>query len=233
VRRREGAKLPARRASLRSRRGITSAGVISIWLGLSLIAIGGQAFWSLFQSMLHSDNLEIITYQVLRGPGSSTYLVVLVRNNSSEIANDVQAFVQIGKQPFTESSSKLVPSALQINPTQEVVFVFDNFHEATPSNLHFKIDAGHWTSLYLVRSLPSINGTYSRGALHANWVNSTPFTTPPMTLVALVFGPGRDIQAFGSMKTAPLRPSASVVVNVPVTIGNLSSWRTPELLEDS
>lgn len=224
--------LVAVRSRYRFLRGTNTAGVISIWLALSLITIAGQTCWTLFQQMLHSGKLEIISDAVVRGHGSSSYLVVLVRNNSTNVANDVRAFVQIGKQPFIQSSSKLIPSALQVAPTQEVVFIFDHIDDVTPSQFHLTVDTGYWTNPNLWAAPPNIHWANSRGTLHAIAVNSTPLTTQPFTLVGLVFGQDGRIQAIGSIKIDSLHPLTSVAVDVPFTIGSASGWRTMALFED-
>jgi hypothetical protein len=232
VRTKAGSNPLALRSRLRALGGTTSAGIIAIWLGISLIVIGCQAAWSSLQSHLHPATIVIVSDRLLRGQGSSTYLVVIVRNESSNIANDVRAFAQVGTHTRREASNKVTPSVLRIAPTQESVFVFSRFGDASPAKIHFEIDVSYWSMPQLWKALPTVNWTYSRSQFHVAAVNSNFFTTQPVTLVGVVFGLGGQIEAIGSTKIHELGPSSTNNVNVRVRIGRASGEQTTSLFED-
>jgi hypothetical protein len=232
VRTKAGSNPLALSSRLRAFRGTTSAGIIAIWLGISLAVIGCQAAWSSLQSHLHPATIEIFSDEILRGQGSSTYLVVIVRNESSNIANDVRAFAQVGTHTPREASNKVTPSILRIAPKQESVFVFNKFQDASHSKIHFEIDVGNWTIPQLWKALPTVSWTYSRSAFHVAAINSNLFTTPPVTLVGVAFGLNGRIEGFSSTNIHELRPSSTDYVNVRVRIGRVSGEQTTSIFED-
>jgi hypothetical protein len=232
VRTKAGSNPLARCSRLRALRGTTSAGIIAIWLGISLAVIGSQAAWSSLQSHLHPATIEIISDKILRGQGSSNYLVVIVQNESNKIANDVRAFAQVDTHRPRAASNKVVPSVLRIAPMQESVFVFSGFEDASSAKIHFEIDVSSWSIPQLWKALPTVNGTYSRSQFHMAVINSNLFTTPPVTLVGIVFGPGGQIEAIGSTNIHVLRPSSTDNVNVRVRIGRASGEQTTSIFED-
>jgi hypothetical protein len=217
---------------LRAFQGTTSAGIIAIWLGISLIVIGAQASWSALQSHLHPATIEIVSDALLRGPGSSNYLVLIVRNESTNIAEDVRAFAQDGTHGPREASNNVAPSVLRIAPMQESVFVFDGVSDASLANLHFAFDVGSWSVPQLWQALPTVSWTGSRSEFHLVAVNSSSFTTQPVTLLAIAFGRGGRIKAIGSAKIHGLGPSLSDDVSLRVTIGSASAGQSTSFFEE-
>ena len=222
----------ALRSRLRDFKGTTSAGIIAIWLGISLAVIGYQAAWSSLQSHLHPATIEIISDKILRGQGSSTYLVVIVRNDSSNIANDVRASAQVGTHMRREASNKVTPAVLRIAPMQESVFVFSRFEAVSLAKIQFEIHVGSWSIPQLWKALPTVSWMYSRSQFHVAAVNSNLFTTQPVTLVGVVFGLDGQIEGFGSTNIDELRASSTDNVNVRVRIGRASGEQTTSIFED-
>jgi hypothetical protein len=221
----------ALRNRLRAFSGTTSAGVIAIWLGISLAVIGCQAAWSSLQSHRHPGRVEIYSDQLLRGQGTSAYLVVIVRNESSNIANDVRVFTQEGTQTPREASNTVTPSVLRIAPMQESVFVFKGLY-ANLAKIHFEIAVGSWSLPQLWKALPTVSYTYSRSAFQMLAMNSNRFATQPATFVGVVFGSDGKIEGIGSTNIRGLRPSSTDNVNVPVRIGHVTGEQSTSIFED-
>jgi hypothetical protein len=232
VRSKAGSNPLALRNQVRAFRGTTSAGIIAIWLAISLAVIGCQAAWSALQSHRHSATVELYSDKLLRGQGSSTYLVVIVRNESSDIANDVRAFAQVGSHSPREASTTVTPSVLRIAPMQESVFVFDGFRDVKLEKIHFEFDIGSWSLPQLWKALPTVSYTYSHSAFRMVAINSNLFATQPATFVGVVFGPNGRIQGIGCKNIRGLRPSSTVNIDVRVRIGHVSGKQTTSVYED-
>jgi hypothetical protein len=218
---------------LRALQGTTSAGIIAIWIAISLIVIGAQASWSALQSHLHPATIEIVSDALLRGPGRSNYVVLIVRNASTNIAEDVRAFAQDGVHEPREASNNVAPSVLRIAPMQESVFVFSGLGDVSLANLHFSVGVGSWTMPQLWKALPTVSWTGSQGKYHVVVVNSSSFTTQPVRLLAVAFGPHGKIRAIGGAKIHGLGPLLSDDVNMRIRIGNASVGQSTSFFEEN
>ena len=217
---------------LRALQGTTSAGIIAFWLAIGLIVIGVQASWSALQGDLHPATVEIVSDALLRAPGSSNYLVLIVRNQSTNIANDVRAFAVDGTHGSREASNSVAPSILRIAPLQESVFVFDGVGDVSLNKLHFAFDVGSWSVPQLWKALPAVSWTGSRGVYHLLAVNSSSFSTQPVTMLAVVFGLGGKIEAVGRARIHGLGPSLSENVSLRIKIGNASAGQSTSFFEE-